>query len=866
MSSTKSEQTQKDSARTSHEQTGKVVVPAPDQQRQEVEVPIELAAKVQLEFDPGTASAERVDNNLVFTFDDGKKVTLVDFFVTEGNPLPALELPGGAEVASADILAALNPDMDLKTAAGPGARSGGTSYADDPGDLLDGLGRLGSLGTDQWGRSTDAPTIAPTLRLLAAPVVPVAPSFLTDGEGYQVVLPESDLPGGNPDTLTVFSAGTQGSVSFLISSADGLASVTIEGQTYSIDQATGQLVLPAGGVDDAEGTGKGHVVGGAIVPLGNGQFTLTLNYELLHPVQHSQQGEDTMFDAEIYSLYVTTPQGLRSLVVALHVDVVDDVPIMDITENPQGGDTPPEPSVFARGFAFTVQEYQEHEPSADLASGTISIAYGADGKGGDVEFKIGDGDFTTIVFNTPYTLPGAIITFAQGEGNAITYQIVRSNPTNEDINTVTPLTIKAVDGDGDIVTGTINVAVDDKGIIITDLEADKELRAFEKRLDIVQDGAPYEGTRDDDSLTWTHAKTFTFTTGDGFGGLTIDGVNVPLNASSLEIAGDHGTLQILGIVQSGDTYTVTYRYHLTTNADHSAGAVKDSFAVQVTDMGAETRSASLDVAIINDRPVATNDMVHLGLNTLSVSGSVLTGVVAGSSVPSGDADRYGADGPAENSLNFHEGSIRFTSPLGVVEALTYDESTRLLTDSSGNAYGSLELNSDGSYSYTRPAGIEHEGTLAVRYTIIDGDGNKSRATLSIDVAKLVPTISAEASGITVHEDGLAGVGTRAGDPGHMVTQMGVVSVDSQEPLATITVGGIVLTLGAVERRHFQRRDYLQVRRYLYNKLQLHPYRPCRAERHQCRSRYGSFCAAGTGHYSHGRDRRFRQQYFYHHYS
>lgn len=521
MSSTKTEQVQKAPIQASREQKGKVVVPALDEQNKQIEVPISLAAKVQLDFDPGTANAERVHNNLVFTFDDGKKVTLVDFFVTGGNPLPALELPGGAEVASAQILAALNPDMDLTTAAGPGVKSGGTNYVDDPGNLLGGIERLGSLGTDQWGNTTDTPLVEPTIRLLP--------------------------------------------------------------------------------------------------------------------------------------------------------------------------------------------------------------------------------------------------------------------------------------GDGDIVTGTINVSVNDRGIIITGLDAGKELSAFEKHLDIVQDGSPYEGTHDDDAVTWTQAKTFTFTTGDGFSGLTIGGVNVPLSASSLDIAGNHGTLRIMDIVQSGDTCTVTYRYHLTENADHSSGSVKDSFGVQVTDLGAETRSASLDVAIVDDKPVPTDDMVHLGLNTLSVSGSVLTGVVAGTLVPSGDADKYGADGPAaEGSLRFHDDSIRFTSALGGVEPLTYDETTHLLTDSLGNAYGTLELNSDGTYSYTRPAGIEHEGALAVQYTIIDGDGDTSGATLSIDVGKLVPTMSVGASDLTVHEDGLAGVGTHAGDPAHPVTHEGLLAVSSAETPATIEVGGLVLNLGAVD--------------------------------------------------------------------
>ncbi len=82
-------------------------------------IPFVLGAKLQLEFDPNGASVERSENDLVFSFDDGGQITIADFFVTGGEALPVLVLPDGLEIPSADIFAALNPDMDLTTAAGP---------------------------------------------------------------------------------------------------------------------------------------------------------------------------------------------------------------------------------------------------------------------------------------------------------------------------------------------------------------------------------------------------------------------------------------------------------------------------------------------------------------------------------------------------------------------------------------------------------------------------------------------------------------------------------------------------------------------------------------------------------------------------
>ena len=134
------------------------------------EVTAVAGAKLQLEFDPTSSTVERLDNDLVFSFDNGGKVVVSDFFVTDGAALPNLQMPDGTEVASADILAALNSDMDLSTAAGPAAQAsppgGGTSYDDDGGALIGGIDRLGSLGTDYWGRATE---VAEQLRGIEVP-------------------------------------------------------------------------------------------------------------------------------------------------------------------------------------------------------------------------------------------------------------------------------------------------------------------------------------------------------------------------------------------------------------------------------------------------------------------------------------------------------------------------------------------------------------------------------------------------------------------------------------------------------------------------------------------------------------------------
>ena len=141
---------------------------------------------LNLGFDPGTATASRIDNNLVFEVDGGGTVTLTDFFAVGDQTLPTLRLPDGTLVASADFFA--GSDLDISTAAGPGAAGpppgSGTNYADDTGSLMGGVDKLGQLGTDYWSSATEPGLIAegPGATLVAtaaatAEVTPPPPSY-----------------------------------------------------------------------------------------------------------------------------------------------------------------------------------------------------------------------------------------------------------------------------------------------------------------------------------------------------------------------------------------------------------------------------------------------------------------------------------------------------------------------------------------------------------------------------------------------------------------------------------------------------------------------------------------------------------------
>ena len=112
---------------------------------------------LEFSFNPESATFSRSGADLVISGDNGAGLTLKGFFVAENaDTLPQFILPGGDSVPASSYLQSLN--IDITTAAGPAPTatppsSGEGEYADGAGDLIGGLDRLGSLGTDQWSGS-----------------------------------------------------------------------------------------------------------------------------------------------------------------------------------------------------------------------------------------------------------------------------------------------------------------------------------------------------------------------------------------------------------------------------------------------------------------------------------------------------------------------------------------------------------------------------------------------------------------------------------------------------------------------------------------------------------------------------------------
>src|SRR5262249_30981602 len=163
--------------------------------------------------------------------------------------------------------------------------------------------------------------------------------------------------------------------------------------------------------------------------------------------------------------------------------------------------------------------------------------------------------------------------------------------------------------------------------------------------------------------------------------------------------------------------------------------------------------------ITDDAPVALSDTDAVATGqTAAETGNVLTGI----GTLSGDsgADIPGADGATVASVAIGATAVDVDPTAGANIV---------------GAFGTLTLFADGSYSYVRDAG---SGTDFFTYTIRDGDGSESSATLTIAVGDSAPTnIVVPPPGgatTTVFEAGLGPrgsepAGSHSGDPAFPTT-------------------------------------------------------------------------------------------------
>ncbi|QND62865.1 tandem-95 repeat protein [Mesorhizobium loti] len=254
---------------------------------------------------------------------------------------------------------------------------------------------------------------------------------------------------------------------------------------------------------------------------------------------------------------------------------------------------------------------------------------------------------------------------------------------------------------------------------------------------------------------------------DGIGSIVINGVTV--TAVGDKIPGEFGYITIVSF--NPTTGAIEYNYTVTESVTHSnqtngfdpTDTVPDNFSITVTDVDGDSASTSFAVAIVDDVPTAVADS-----GTQATENAPVTVNVFANDVP-------GADG------------VNITDPAKV---------SYVANSLSGGA-GTVTYHNDGTFTYAPVAG--EEGTVTFQYQIIDGDGDSSIATVTINLLKdSTPTIGVapeapDASGHSaVNEAGLAVRGIEPAGSGEIADNNGTNNSDPSETATgslNITTGG-----------------------------------------------------------------------------
>lgn len=410
--------------------------------------------KLVLGFQPDPNAVEKNGQNLEFAFDDGGKIVLEGYYDHfTAKTLPTMFAESGDELSGEDFLASLRED--LLTAAGPGAGSGGSGdYTDDSGSLIDGVGRLGSLGTIYWGNETEVPEEAIAEAFAEAPFVsitpilpgtpgtpsipgypadpgipgtpatpdtpatpgtpstPGAPVYSVEGMNLNMQVDESFMPGG-----TNYAGGFTPvqTVAFMVTSNDGVASVSINGIAYPVAD------VGLAGFTTAT-SANGSLSDAQVIDNADGTFTIIFNYTQSRPESPIADAKDMADNVDNFAITVTSVNG-ASGTTNVTVDIVDDIPIASDDYRTMLDDIDAPGDLLAEG---NVGYSQAGGDGDDILNGGVGddILFGGMGSdelyggAGNDSFVWRDADLATIADQT-YRDVIKDFTFDEGEKDVI---------------------------------------------------------------------------------------------------------------------------------------------------------------------------------------------------------------------------------------------------------------------------------------------------------------------------------------------------------------------------------------------------------------------------------------------------------------
>ncbi|QLI81006.1 retention module-containing protein [Chitinibacter fontanus] len=685
---------------------------------------------------PPTAVDDRTTLNDIGSTDDG-------LTVKEDN---TLEIPA-ARLLGNDV----DPDGDPLTITGVGPAANGTIVLNADGSLtytpnanFNGTDSFTYTVTDgKGGFSTATVTIG---------VIPVG----------EPSIDVPDLNGANPGNLTVVeNSATPSNGTFRIEAEEGISKITIDGQDISIAQ-----LLALGTTPVVISTDLGTLTLTAYDAISG---NISYSYQVEAGAQDHTAGDNSILDQFVITVSDTLGQTSTA---SLEVLITDTAPLANPDTN----------SVTEDDFGFDkvqLQFFGEDLPpeGQDVIQATGNVITGspagADTLGADQTLVTGvvAGSSTSGVVsgNVGQAFDGAYGSLTLNADGSYTYTLYNNNPDvqalgrNDQVADVFTYTITDADGDTSTTTLTININGSNDRPIANDQTDGIPDTNWVQDVVSVGEGADEPSASGNvlQNLTHSGAPSGEFS----------DKADTDLDGDTLTVTtvgtfvGTYGTL----VLNSDGSYTYTLDHtNAAVNALDDGETLKDTFSYTVSD-GDLSDSANLVITVFgtNDGPVANDgtdgipdtnwvkDVVSVGegADEPSASGNVLQNLTH-SGAPSGEfSDKADTD-------------------------LDGDTLTVTTVGTFVGTYGTLVLNSDGSYTYT----LDH--TNAAVNALDDGETLKDTFNYTVSDGDLSDSANLVITVFGTNDGPVANDGTDGADDTNWVKDVVSVGEGADEPSAS----------------------------------------------------------------------------------
>ena len=644
---------------------------------------------------------QRGDDLVLITNDEGTIVIKNFFLMAEAPQAPSI-LVDGAVFSAAQVVDAVvnNHGNELSTAAAAAPRGGGTSQNNyDAGDLLNGVNRLGALGTDQFGQAQ------PTQDLTLSPPLAndLQPSLLPFSFAATEDVPGTFLIQGN-----VLAGSSQGD----------------PGGGFSWE-ATGQPALY-----------------GTLVRQPNGTFSYTLNNEL--PAVQALGVGQTLTEQFFYSYTDGNGDTVRS-VLTITINGTNDAPNVAATAASVTEDA----EISATGTLPTPADTDSNDTPEFVPQTNTEGTYGS--------FSVdAAGNYIYTLNNSLPAIQGLGVeetltetftyTVSDGHGGTATNTITITINGSEDFPTVAATIDSVAEDTETIATGTLSAPQDiDIHDILTFIPQSGTIATYgtfsvdsagnytyvlNNSLGVVQGLAVGE----------TLTDVITYTVDDGHGGtatntitITINGTeDIPTVAAATDTVTEDthtvatGTLpapadvdvhDILAFIPQPNTSGSYGSLTLNANGTYTYTLNNSMAAVQGLGVGEHLTDTFTYTVEDGQGGTATNTL------TITINGTNDIPTVS----PATDCVREDIDLVAR-------GDLPRPNDIDVNDHLTFVPQTN-----TAGAYGRLSIDADGDYVYrlnnSLPAvqalGVGEEVTDVFIYTVTDGHGGTTTNTLTI---------------------------------------------------------------------------------------------------------------------------------------